>query len=75
MGLTFPVALQRHWEISLLYAKFATPVAYLIDEQGVLATDVLIGPEPIRALMAATVSQERTSSADGNGIAAGARTT
>jgi methylamine dehydrogenase accessory protein MauD len=73
LGLTFPVVLQRHWEISLLYAKFATPVAYLIDEQGVLATDVVIGAEPIRALMAAA-SEERVPAADGNGASAGVRT-
>jgi methylamine dehydrogenase accessory protein MauD len=73
-GLTFPVLLQRSWEISLLYAKFATPIAYLIDEQGVLATDVVVGAEPIRALMASAVNQEGVSAADGNGFFAGAGT-
>jgi hypothetical protein len=52
LGLTFPVVLQRHWEISLLYGMFATPIAYLIDEQGVRATDVRVGAQPIRNLMA-----------------------
>jgi|SRR5579875_543429 len=52
LGLTFPVVLQRHWEISMLYGMFATPIAYLIDEQGMLATDVVVGAEPIRDLMA-----------------------
>jgi peroxiredoxin len=51
LGLTFPVVLQRHWEISLLYGMFATPIAYLIDEQGVLTTDVLVGVEPIQNTM------------------------
>jgi anaerobic magnesium-protoporphyrin IX monomethyl ester cyclase len=32
-GLTFPIVLQQHWEISLDYAMFATPIAYLVDEQ------------------------------------------
>ena len=50
LGLTFPVILQRHWEVSRLYAIFATPVAYLVDEQGVIATDVAVGVEPILAL-------------------------
>jgi peroxiredoxin len=50
-GITFPVALQKKWEISKLYAMFATPIAYLIDEQGVIAGDVAIGPEPILDLM------------------------
>jgi peroxiredoxin len=50
-GLTFPVVLQRQWEISRLYAMFATPMAYLIDEQGVITNDVAVGVEPILGLM------------------------
>jgi peroxiredoxin len=50
LGLTFPIVLQRQWEISLKYAKFATPIGYLIDEQGILASDVAVGVEPILAL-------------------------
>ena len=50
-GLTFPVALQDQWEISRLYAMFATPIAYLIDEAGIIAADVAVGVEPILALM------------------------
>ncbi len=50
-GLTFPVVLQRQWEVSRDYAMFATPVAYLIDEDGVLASDVAVGVDPILALM------------------------
>jgi peroxiredoxin len=46
-GLTFPVALQRHWEISRAYGIFATPVGYLIDEEGVVATRVAIGADAI----------------------------
>jgi peroxiredoxin len=45
--LTFPVVLQNKWEISKRYAMFATPVAYLIDEQGVIAAEVATGVEPI----------------------------
>jgi peroxiredoxin len=68
LGVAFPVALQRHWEISLLYAKFATPIAYLIDEQGVLATDVVVGVEPIRELLAATGKRgQAQAAAAGNG--------
>ncbi len=51
-GLTFPVVLQQRWEISRLYAIFATPVAYLIDEQGVIMNDVAVGVEAILQLMA-----------------------
>jgi peroxiredoxin len=48
--LTFPIVLQRHWEISRLYGMFATPIAYVIDETGVIASDVAIGVEPILKL-------------------------
>ena len=52
-GLTFPVALQRHWEISRDYGIFATPVGYLIDERGVIAADVAVGAKAILALVSA----------------------
>jgi thiol-disulfide isomerase/thioredoxin len=51
LGLTIPAVLQRSWEISLLYGMFATPVAYLIDEHGVIAADVATGAEPILDLV------------------------
>ena len=61
LGLTFPIVLQKQWEISLKYAKFATPIAYLIDEQGILASDVAVGVEPILALANVAPSlRERT---------------
>jgi peroxiredoxin len=50
LGLTYPIVLQRQWEISLLYAKFATPIGYLVDEQGILLSDVAVGVDPILAL-------------------------
>jgi peroxiredoxin len=50
LGLTFPVALQKAWEISKLYGMFATPIGYLIDERGVLAADVAAGEDAILAL-------------------------
>lgn len=52
-GLTFPIVLQRQWEISRAYGTFATPVAYLIDEAGVIAADVATGVEPILGLVEA----------------------
>src|SRR5262249_49586109 len=67
LGLTFPVVLQRHWEISLLYGMFATPIAYLIDEQGVLATDVVVGVQPIQALLATAARPDEVRGAEGNG--------
>jgi peroxiredoxin len=51
-NLTFPVVLQRHWEISRAYAMFATPISYLIDERGVLMSSVAVGAEDILALAA-----------------------
>jgi peroxiredoxin len=65
LELTFPVVLQRHWEISMLYGMFATPIAYLIDEQGVLLTDVAVGVQPIRDLIA-TARRPLGAAAEGN---------
>jgi peroxiredoxin len=50
LGLTFPIVIQRQWEISKQYGMFATPIAYLIDEQGIIEHDVAVGVEPILAL-------------------------
>jgi peroxiredoxin len=50
-GLTFPVVLQRQWEISRLYGKFATPIAYLIDADGVVAADLAMGPDAVLGLV------------------------
>lgn len=50
-GVTLPVALQAHWEISRLYAKFATPVGYLIDPHGRIASNVATGAGEILALI------------------------
>jgi peroxiredoxin len=55
-SLTFPIVLQRHWEISREYGMFATPIGYLIDEQGQIAADVAVGAEAILALAAARVA-------------------
>lgn len=52
-GLSFPVVLQQQWEISRRYALFATPVAYLIDEAGVILREAAVGLEAILALMEA----------------------
>jgi peroxiredoxin len=50
-GFTFPVLLQKHWEVSKDYAMFATPVGYLIDQQGVIAKDVAVGKSAILGLV------------------------
>ena len=49
-GVEFPVVVQNRWKLSKEYGIFATPVAFLIDEQGVIAEDVAVGPEQILAL-------------------------
>lgn len=50
-GLTFPVGLQPHWEVSRAYGMFATPIAFLIDENGVIARDVAVGSDAILSLL------------------------
>jgi peroxiredoxin len=50
-GFPFPVLRQRAWEISKLYGMFATPIAFLIDENGTIEKDVAVGPEPILELV------------------------
>jgi len=56
-GVTFRVALQRHWEISRLYAKFVTPAGYLIDPGGRIASAAAAGPAAILALI---VNEQRS---------------
>jgi peroxiredoxin len=50
LGLSFPIVMQNQWEVSLKYAMFATPIGYLIDEQGIILRDVAVGVGPILAL-------------------------
>jgi peroxiredoxin len=50
LGLSFPIVLQKQWELSLKYAMFATPIGYLIDEDGIIASNVAVGVKPILAL-------------------------
>jgi peroxiredoxin len=49
-GIEFPVVIQDGWKLSKAYGIFATPVAFLIDERGVIASDVGVGAEQILAL-------------------------
>jgi peroxiredoxin len=50
LGLSYTIVMQQQWEISLKYGMFATPIGYLIDEQGIVVKDVAVGVEPILAL-------------------------
>jgi peroxiredoxin len=49
-GFEFPVVLQNRWRLSKEYGIFATPVAFLIDEQGVIARNVATGADEVLAL-------------------------
>ncbi len=51
-GFPFPVLLQKGWRVSKEYGMFATPVAYLVDEDGVIAEDVVAGAPDIADLCA-----------------------
>lgn len=50
-GLTFPVLLQHHLDLSREYGLLAAPVAYVIDQHGAIAADVAIGAEAILTLV------------------------
>lgn len=52
LGLTLPMVLQRSWEVSRTYGMFATPIGYLVGEDGVLAEDVAVGGNRILAMAA-----------------------
>lgn len=54
--LTYPIVLQRHWEISKAYEMFGTPIGYLIDERGSIAAPPASGAEGILALAAQTAT-------------------
>ena len=71
LGLTFPIVMQRQWEVSLQYGMFATPIGYVIDERGIVEKDVAVGVEPILALAAeaATDVTEKIPSIHKNGTA------
>lgn len=53
------VGLQAHWEISRLYAKFSTPIAYLVDEQGRIASEVAAGATAILSLLSVSSPDSR----------------
>ncbi len=57
-GFQFPVVLQDRWKLSKEYGIFATPVAFLIAENGVIARDVAVGKDAILALAADAVTLE-----------------
>jgi peroxiredoxin len=51
-GFQFPVLLQdRKWKVSREYGTLATPAAFLIGEDGVIARDAAVGRDAILALV------------------------
>ena len=57
-GVEFPVVLQSGWKLSKKYGIFATPVAFLINEDGVIERDVARGPSEILSLAEPALSAE-----------------
>lgn len=49
-GFNFPVAVQQKWKLSREYAMFDAPVAFLIDEEGIVARNVATGAAEVLAL-------------------------
>jgi peroxiredoxin len=70
LGLSLPIVVQQQWEISREYGMFATPIGYLIDEQGIIARDVAVGVEPILALSEQPARATVTSELSSNGMEA-----
>jgi peroxiredoxin len=51
-GMQFPVLVQdKKWKVSKEYEILATPAAFLIGEDGVIARDPAVGRDPILALV------------------------
>jgi peroxiredoxin len=59
-GFQFPVVLQDKWKLSKEYGIFATPVAFLISENGVIAKDVAVGKDAILSLAGNTAKSEES---------------
>jgi len=49
-GISFPLVLQEKWKLSRQYGIFATPVAFLVGKDGVIARNVATGPDEIMTL-------------------------
>jgi peroxiredoxin len=60
-GIEFPFVIQEGWRLSRAYGIFATPVAFLIDKQGVIARNVGTGVEEILALAHGEIEKRKES--------------
>jgi peroxiredoxin len=61
-GVRFPFVIQDKWKLSKDYGIFATPVAFLIDENGLIINNVAVGSEPIMSLARQTMQPEKDNS-------------
>lgn len=51
--LTFPPIIQEGWNLSRIYATFKLPSAYLISEDGIIQSELVVGPAAITDLVLA----------------------
>jgi peroxiredoxin len=56
-GVSFPVLMQRRWEVSMKFGLFMTPAGFLIDGSGLIASKAAIGAVDILALKRAAAIQ------------------
>ena len=63
-GLTFPIGIQRHWDVSRAFGLQAAPVGFLIDERGAIASEAAVGVERILALAPLAGTKDGTGGAD-----------
>jgi len=59
-GFQFPMVIQPKWKLSKDYGTFATPVAFLIGEDGMIAKKVAMGRDAILALVAGQATGRNT---------------
>jgi peroxiredoxin len=59
-GFEFPVVLQDRWRLSKEYGIFAMPMAFLIDEEGIIMRDVPQGLAEILGLVPEEMAAVRT---------------
>jgi methylamine dehydrogenase accessory protein MauD len=74
VGANFPVLTQESWSVSRRYEVFATPFAFLIDEQGVVRAKGLVSrPAYIQYLLSDAVQKTQTeqSEAELSGVETG----
>jgi peroxiredoxin len=51
LGLSFPIGIQEGWQVSRTYGIFATPSAFLIDDEGLTAGPVAVGGDEVAAML------------------------